>query len=277
MDTLVIYLTGLLLFAPDPTTNQMHVLAPDVKHGVPHVVQIGMFKADDGTCTEYVEAKRSSDETGICYYDLDEWSLDLLVPGDSAALALPSGVLNLTDEYRTPLPQERFTIHPDDGVRARITLGAGSVTDSCALAEWNFGTRRQPLVNVIEWTIPNFPAGGSLVLNRINRERYEVWETHQRVITLPLARADRRIPIVIRHVRRDEDTAENPEGFERATHFGEFYRLLGVSPPGFLPNRDSDKAKLECPIGEDLFGNGFVEYLRGPRTYSCMVAAAYPQ
>jgi hypothetical protein len=278
MDTLVIYFTGLLLFAPDLTTGQMHVLAPDDGYGVPHVLQIGVFKPDDGTCDQYVGAKRARDAFGICYYDLGEWSLDLLFEGRTASQELPAGMLNLTTRFRAPVPRQRFTIHPNRGVRARVTLGAGAITNTCALANWTFG--QEPnlrLINLIEWTIPAIPTGGSFVLNHINRENYEVWERRQRTIPLPAPLVNGKIPVVIRHVPWNEDTAENPEGPETAMHFAAYYDLLQVSPHGFLPHRFAGDRDRACSLGSDKFGDQFVDYLRGPRTFSCMTASALAQ
>ena len=278
MYTLVIYFTGLLLFVPDPATGRMHVVAPDVDPPhLDHVVQVGTVVPEE-ECTGAWEAARdtASEVRGVCYHDLDEWSLDFL-PGGDLDLTLPHNVLILSERFPgtvVNLDRRRLGLHPTSRVRSRISLGAGSVTDSCSPAEWNFGSEERFLANVVEWTIPDVPASAlPLVFQHLGRRGWELWEP--RTWSLPLAAEARfqgRIPLIIRHVPRKEP-AGPPPLWETAEHFGEFYRLLQMSPAGFLPSRDTGNAIRElCKIGTEKFGRGFPSVVRAPNTYSCMVA-----
>lgn len=277
MDTLVIFFTGLLLFTPDSAARQMHVVGPQVSGGVPaHVIQIGLVRVHDRECDAYERPPGlPAGMPGICYINMNEWSLDLFADAADAQMPLPGGVLNLSQRFARRLDRRKLGNHPS-GVRSRVTLGRGMVTDSCALAEWRFGWEEVWLTNVVEWSIPDVRAADlRLTMHRLNHRWWEVLETAEKTLP-PLQAYDGRIPLVVRQVPRSPRS--NPPR-ETATHFGEFFRLVNIPRPWVIPERDESNetsVTAECTIGRLTLGPRAIEAIASATTYSCMVASALP-
>jgi hypothetical protein len=163
-------MTGLLLLVPDSSTGRMHVLMPPMED---HIAWIG-FRGEDSNCKGYDLQRR------ICYVDMDSSSLAIglhSAAGLNTRHPLPSGALNLTrgSKSRKINLQDART-----RIRSEITLGTGSVTNSCSVATWTFDPvgllefpRKIPLINVLEWQIPDVGTD-RLVLVRERRSEAQV-------------------------------------------------------------------------------------------------------
>lgn len=205
MDTLtvVIQMTGLLLLAPENPSGRgpAHVLVPAATNLPTHLAWMA-FTADSmesvNRCQFYI--------SGLCIIDLDGWSLQL---GGGAgphppANTIPPSALNLTRGKGRPIHRDRFGDRPGRKVRSRVSLLAGGVTDTCALADWQYDdpdTAKPPetvrLANMVEWTIPGIPQKVlPMVLRPLDPDSGDV------PVTLPALRAGVRdtAEIFISHV-----------------------------------------------------------------------------
>lgn len=229
MDTvtvaLVIRMTGLLLITPADAGGggPVHVLFP--RTGLlaePHVAQVG-----------YRAPECAARPDGICWRDIDGWSLD--VGGGSAPgpVRFPYPESNLSNLFGVHVPAALLGTAPDPGVlAARVTLRSGAVTGACALGRWSIPHPAPgvPMANVVEWTVPGLDPE-SVVLRGTRLGDADVTET----IRLP-ANGSGTIELYIRHLPRGEvdfhdgiATGYQPAPAipgEPAKHFGPLYDLL---------------------------------------------------
>lgn len=204
MDTIRIVMTGLMMLVPPKPGHQgsTDVLMPAPINLPTHVAMLVYFGPYNENCGYYVE--------GFCIVDMDGWWLNLTTTGGGTphAATLPRSVTNLTnDSGGWPVAPQYLRPNPGRTVRSRISLDAGQITDSCALAQWTHDPTGPtyfdsiPLANVVTWSIPGYTAD-SLVLRRTRLDPEPGETTHQ----FGVARRDTAGPIelFIIHIPFDE-------------------------------------------------------------------------
>lgn len=265
--TLVVRMTGLLLFVPDQGTDgrPTHILMPVTNNMPDHVAQVGFYRTTSVGCDDYVG--------GVCYFDLDGYSLQM--PAGSAAdgpMQMSTGTLNLTDLVDARVPRGFLeNSPPGDRVRSRITLPSGTITDRCPLANWRLPDRPNwpefEMDNVVYWTIPDVQlAEGRLVLQRVPFNGGQP-ETILDVVVAP----GQSFELFVQHVPRSPTRDIRVLG-EPATHLAAYYDLLGVE------NRPSKR-----PIPTVTTGGPYPTFCAWPGVHewsptgvNCMIASALP-
>lgn len=275
--TLVVKMTGLLLLTPHTQDGRpVHVLMVAPHDGTVHHAQIGYYRRN-GTTLKYC---LSSTEV-ICWVRMDQWSLDLgMGAGSKPTGPPPFGGGNLVPRMTGRLPNDHGGDNPG-GVRARVTLHAGSVTNECANAEWEVdkpGNSSHPqmvnLINVLEWTIQN--AGqGRIALRRkpINPAGRPTGPDSLAVDMLKPDPGKHEIELFVRHVPQSEPQVDCTAG-GRAEHFRSYYRYLGirnVRPPRC--ERELTSCKSRFPELRSVFPR----LMESPGTLACMIASTDPK
>jgi hypothetical protein len=296
--TIVLQLTGLLMIVPpNPGTigpTQVLMPEPNAPDDLNHVAVIGFRR--NGT---EQQCDAGSDRE-FCFVRMDGWVLDPL-PGRSSRVTLPRSVLNLTQgSGGRRVHPNNFGINAQrDSLRSRITLGGGSLTDTCHLARWSFdpvGSARRDtfsLSNVVEWTIPDVPVDRvSLVRRRLNGSspqslttllpdssgRIELLVAHvpiegwarfqSRLLKLALAGfSHTAMPAKASIQSHSSSAASNPTAF--IAHLRSNYKLLDRAQDRRLPS-DPDDLEEGCPMTI-----WFPRQLRiiAPTTVNCMVVS----
>jgi len=226
--TLVIRMTGLLLFVPDHGADgrPTHILMPVTNNMPDHVAQVGFYRATSAGCDDY--------KKGVCYFNITGYSLQM--PASSAPdgpMQMSTGTLNLTDLVDTRVPRDFLeNSPPSDRVRSRITLPSGTIMDRCSLSRWSLPDRPDfEMDNVVYWTIPDVQlAEGRLVLQRVPFNGGQP-ETILDVVIAP----DQSFELFVQHVPRTPTREFRVLG-EPAAHLAAYYDLLGVeNHPGKRP------------------------------------------
>src|ERR1700741_4109618 len=156
--TVLIQMTGLMLITPPGEEGgRTYVMMPD-SPGLPkpHSAWIGFGGRKTSLCVDH--------RGGICYVDLDQWSVEPIGRGGWPRTArvsnLHPSLLNLSDasgghtvDFRTQ----------KDSLRAHITFLSGRAGEACSLGDWEVEpvNRRgapQPketilMANVLNWVI----------------------------------------------------------------------------------------------------------------------------
>lgn len=269
MDTvtvsLIIRLTGLLVFAPQNSAGNMpvHVLMPQITDTTPHFAQLG-YRGPNSGCAYF--------QHGICYINLDGLSLEIgrNVPGPT--VALPHGASNVSNASgRRVLPQ-LVGPRPDATLlRSRITLNQGAVSDTCSMGRWEFEGTIRGLHNVVEWTVPDLPSGPvELVLKSLDGT------TTVRTLRLTPNNAGE-VELYVRHVtRRERDhnvTGPAPALGDAAHHFDEVYKLFGAPHENTPVPVYRGTTGKRCGWIREPGGN---LPTRSPGTVSCMVSSGTP-
>lgn len=277
--TLVIRLTGLLLFVPDQGTDgrPTHVLMPSSGNLSAHVAQVGYRTQNSSGCDYY--------RNQICYFNVTGYYLEM--PGSATGSGpgtLPAGALNLTDLSGHRVPR-RFlgTTPPTDTVRSRITLPAGRVTGRCQLAEFGIGGSPVEVDQVVEWTVSDAVLpNGRLVLQRVPFNG----GSPQTIVNVSVS-ANQRFELFVRQVPTTQQhhpgPGPGPVLGDLGDHMHAFYNLLGVPS-------DSSKRPIPrvtgtlgfpraCPWvpSTALHGKALAEIFPSPTTVNCMVASALPE
>jgi|GEM_PF-2651578 len=266
--TVVIHMTGLLLVVPPAQDGgRTQVLLPTIAE---HAGWLGFGVAGDEPyvsrlCLADAHGLRAI-QAGICYVDLDEWSLQPFGEGGPptpATHTLPSGVLDATEasggEHRV-----QFASLGSD-LRARVVFDAGQVGGHCSLASWSVDAvnaqgvpqRRDslPLINVLDWEIRS-PTARTLVF--VSRSDVETI-----TVPLPAPGPDGRIELLLAHTPL-EDLQDLPPALpdapaapaDTAYHFAAFYDLLrdpatGAEPPPShrpLPHTPTRLSPRACEV-----------------------------
>jgi hypothetical protein len=280
--SIVVQMTGLLLVVP-PKANggSTRILMPRIPN---HLAWIAFRGDSTEHCIRY--------DQGTCYVKMDGWALGPIGGGansGNAAPSMPRALLSLSDLSRHRINYRRARAR----ARGEITLSAGNVTHSCSLTKWtlkpvgnNPQTRRDSLVNLMEWTFPDFPAG-SLVLARRRltgpdttlRNFATVHATGGRIELLithvPPADTVGMFPSASVQIQSPSNThREDPAAVKRHVHA--FYDLMGVSTNAGkrpVPVPDEPPFGAICPItilGLSRDSLGIV----GTKTPSCIMASA---
>jgi len=197
---------------------------------------------------------------------------------------LGAGVANVSNATGHLVPVSFFTASPLL-LRSRISLSAGSRTNSCPLASWSFNTVTRRLDNVVTWEIPN-AAEDSLVLYRVKfgsstKEKLKVLRPDAAGV----------VELFIHHIPRNQ----RPEYVTRAslaarrarprqaarpiqaTHFHAFYNMLRVQPWEHrpIPRHVLDTGEICTWSTND--DKTLVSLVRiGAGTAACMVASGTP-
>lgn len=259
--TVVVHMSGLLLLVPPAHDGgQTNVLIPSIPE---HAAWLGFGVAGD---EPYVSRLCLADaayglpavRAGICYVDLDLWSLQPFGAGGQptpASSTLPEGIVNVANgsggDHRVHVP----SLGGD--LRARVVFGAGEAGGHCSLASWIYEPvntqglvqRRDslPLINVLDWEIRN-PAAHALVF----RSRTG---TDSISVPLPAPDANGKIELLLTHIPL-EDLEELPPAspgtpdapVDTAYHFDAFYNLLRDEVSGQpLPQNGSRRPLPHTP------------------------------
>lgn len=287
----VIQMTGMLIVVP-PNANggPTHILMPPVPN---HLSWIG-FNAQERTdkCVDYDHIRK------ICYVDMNGWTLDPIraaTGSSNTATSPPRNLLNLT--YASGKKVNLTAAIAQS--RSYITLGSGSVTDSCSLAQWhllpvgNNAPETNSYINVMEWQIPDLQAD-RLVLVRRKRGSMEA-ET-----LASLMPRGGRIELLIMHVPPDErptrfssgsepvesagpprtgqdvanadNTRRDEEALER--HLRVAYAMFGIPEDTRRYPKQPRRLKPKCPITILGFQNANKLLVPGTKTPSCIMASA---
>jgi len=283
--TVVVHLTGLVLVVPPGQDGgQTHVLLPSIAQ---HAAWLGFGVAGDEAyvprlCLSDAEYGLPALREGICYVDLDRWSLQPFGSGGQptpVVNTLPPQLLNASRAsgggYGVHLPAL------GDELRAQVVFGAGQAGGHCSLASWihePVNARGEPersdplpLVNVLDWEMRN-PAARVLVFRSRSGE-----ETL--AVPLPAPSADGRIELLLAHVpveERDDLPPARPHApaapADTAHHFDAMYNLLrdrgtharplpAHSPNRRLPHTPTVLRPSGCEVGITVPRRGAVEAL----------------
>jgi hypothetical protein len=285
-------MTGMLLLVPPKAIGgPTHILMPPVPD---HLSWIGFnVKERTDKCVDYDPAR------GICYVDMNGWTLDPIraaTGSGNTATSFPRNLLNLT--YASG---KKFNLAAAIAQsRSHITLGSGSITDSCSLAHWELfpiGNRNaretNSFINVMEWQIPDLRAD-RLVLVRRKRGSTEA-ET-----LATLTPRGGRIELLIMHVPSDERPSKfraGSEAVESASpprtgqstanaddrrrddealkqHLRVVYAMLRVPEGMQRYPKQLRRLKPKCPISILGFQNANNLLPPGTKTPSCIMASA---
>jgi hypothetical protein len=268
--TVVVHISGLLMVVPPRQDGgRTHVLLPAAPG---HAARLGFGIAGDEA---FVQRLCVTDEAhglpairaGVCYVDLERWSLQPFGDGGPptpAANTLPAGVLNASDasggDYRVDVAALGGEL------RAQVALTAGEVGGQCSLASWIVervdaagGPRPRevlPLINVLSWEIRN-PAATELVFrSRSGPETVTV--------PLPAPAPNGKIEILLSHIPLEElndlppavPATPAPTQADTAYHFDAYYDLLRnveeTLAPGStrrrLPHTPSQLSSRGCDV-----------------------------
>jgi hypothetical protein len=285
-----IQMTGILLIVPpDRPGDSVHVLLPNAR-GEDHVALFGFGVAGipwPASCVSVTTpfGKRAHD-AGICYVDLDVWTLQPLGAGGQPATptlaSIPpgekSGLLNVT-----ALSGGKHTVHfPLDTTRFRteVVLLAGEVERTCKLAHWAYHYWRWPgyrgprhtdsLANVVYWQMQT-----SAPLEFRNHSSGEI-------VTIPLQPGE--MNMVLAHVPREEmyhlpPGKANGVTVANTAHFQPYYSLLSEDPrEDYIPSgsrrrrvpRSLGGKSIPCTVTINVGAR--VEGGRSIGTYACVVS-----
>jgi hypothetical protein len=273
--TLLIRMSGLLLFVPDQGTDSRptHILMPVTGASMPaHVAQVGYRSVTSAGCDEYWD--------GICYFNVTGYSVRMPASSTSEPPTQLPGAINLTNFVQRRVPRRYLdSAPPPDRVRSRITLPSGEVRAQCALVDFTIaGASFQPN-HVVDWTVSDVAlADGRLVLVRVP---FAGGKTDTILNAIPAA--DQSFDLFVRQVpeteRHHPGPGDRPALGDRADHFHAFYDMLGVEP---------DPAKRPIPRVSGTLGHpracpwleaavASVDIVPSPTTVNCMVAFALPE
>lgn len=278
----VFHITGLVLLVPSKQSERvMHLLLPvippaDVEPAVAqHSALLGFGIGPDTSfvprlcLTDHLYG-RPAIEAGICYVDLDRWSLEPFGAGGQPTPAdtkLPSGLLDVTrlagGQHRVQLPLL------DDHIRSELVLFSGAIEDSCALASWKFepvnaqgkpeSQEQHPIVNVADWVIHD-PQQNEFVFRLKSNPNMTI------TAPLPPANIQGTIEVVLAHVPHS-DVWDLPPfgnggvkgGTESAPDFRVYYDLLRIpndtvsiprqSVRRRIPHNGTPLTNSACPVG----------------------------
>jgi hypothetical protein len=248
----------------------MQVLMPfEVGAMDPHVAQIGFYTPTATGCEKWVPDGVGS--RGVCFIRLDNSTLEIGTPGNSAAVTLPVG--NVSHAVAKSVGEEylRPVLSNVPRLKGRITLHQGSITDNCPLGRFEFqnGTALDSvdLVNVVTWTF-KLPPNATLDLHRRQLRPAGPADT---TWTVSPDHWDT-IELFVRHVP-DPDPSGPMQHGQEVLHYHAYYSLL--NPPA---------AAGPVPRFGRLLGNVCswpvsltIKSLRdNAGTMSCMVAGGDP-
>jgi hypothetical protein len=282
-----IQMTGLLLIVPpNRPGDSVYVLLPNARD---HVALLGF-----GVPRNPWPASCVSDTTpfgwkarraGICYVDLDVWTLQPF--GDGGQPATPtlasippedkSGLLNVTAlagrKHRVHLPLDNTRL------RAQVVLLAGEVGRTCKLANWVYHYWRWPgyrgpahtdsLANVVNWQMQTSTP-------------LEFRNSSGDVVTIPLQPGE--MNMVLAHIPPEEMDHLPPGKADSVTdadtaHFHPYYDLLSEDPREDYIASGSRRRRLprspeggSTPCEVTINVGGRVEGGRSIGTYACVVA-----
>lgn len=197
--TVLIRMTGLLLLTPQNSdgTGTMHVVMPKTGASVGTPIHFAQLGYDP---TLFGPACPHQLEDGLCYLDVGSSMVNIGARASGPGTTLPQpGIADITEATGANVPRSRFE-KKDTKVFALINLYSATITDTCAIAEWEYGPpqhrRRQNLSNVVDWKIQNLP-GTDLPLYRNNMPGEAVDSVP--LVTLRPAQGTRTIELYLRH------------------------------------------------------------------------------
>jgi hypothetical protein len=271
-------MTGLLMVVPRNQSGRgTEVLLPIPD--VPHIAVIGFGIAENDTtlCNQPLE-------DGICYVNLDKWSLEPIGAGGAPSnVQPPRGLVNVTrgaggGNVQFPSVDARS--------RRRITLLSGAAEQKpCSLGEWRYDPAGEgaaevfPLVNVLYWDIQHQQ-------NNPPKLTFKPKSASDTVKSLPLlSDGNNEVHVLIAHIPESEkgqlppneqsDLPTPPDTGATPAHFDHFYDLLHPTPQNRpLPSFVASTAVRPCPVKiSTVIGNRFIDQPASLATYSCVMAS----
>jgi hypothetical protein len=263
--TLIIYMSGLLLLAPNQHSGgfPLHVLMPvEGQSGVPlHIAELG-WKSLKTDCPSEPGYRW---DTNICYFNLDGWSVELGQGGmpNSGVVVPPAGPLDVS--YLHPVNPVWFGANPGGSIRSRVSIYSGMALPGCAMVSWKLGNLSDStsLPNVVTWATAIPGPGLTLTATRLNAGagapatvQFKTFPATTHTIELFL---------------RQEPSTPMPMGSEpfTASHLNALYDLLGYgNAPGerLIPN-NGHKVRPPCPWGKSS---------HAPGTPTCLIGTGFP-
>ncbi|HKP75016.1 MAG TPA: hypothetical protein VJT67_05700 [Longimicrobiaceae bacterium] len=283
--TVVVHLTGLLLLVPQTDVMQgqqhsgnlpLHVLMPATGIDAPaHVAQIA-WKSTAEECSEpdtfWME---------FCWASLDGMSVEIGSGGLPAANAAirPGGSVVVADRPQTlrrAVFNNLFSDHPPRRLRARVSLLAGQVAETCKIGVWRFGTREDSVTSVLTWKFEINPDSIRTLTLTEFREDPEA-PTRSRTVRLPPVANGGTLELLVVYMPLTElrlghgETVPQPTpDTTRATHLNAAYHLLGITP------REEDIPVFVKGDGQCEMGPYKARSLLNPSSPTCMLAFAFP-
>jgi hypothetical protein len=168
--TLIINMTGLLLLAPNTHSGgfPLHVLMPiEGQSGkVPlHIAELG-WRSSDSACPSTAAYRF---ESGVCYFNLDGWSVELGQGGTptSGVVVPPAGPLDVS--YGRKVNPVWFGMNPGGSIRSRVSIHSGLAMPGCPFASWTLnGIQDVQLPNVVTWATAIPGPGLTLTATKLN-------------------------------------------------------------------------------------------------------------
>lgn len=273
----IVHLTGLLVIVPPKRAGDMtYILMPDRGD---HKARIG-FEAPNrpNLCVQPYQG-------GICYVDLDVWSLDPIGAGGTVPTVtmkdFPRGIVNLTFGSGNQHRVDTSTL----GNQVIATFLSGRPVDPpCSIGMWKYdpvGTPPVdlvPLANVVNWQMKLPQSSLQLVFRRGADTAIVTLAPRFGTIELLVAHLSdgelKRLP----PARPNKPAPPRPDA--QAVHFDALYDPLRVPNdqalrplPRFAWPIRSDA----CPVKVRTFMATFTAPVWGIDTHSCMVAGAEPK
>lgn len=316
--TLVFHITGLVLIVPNQNGGADALLPETQDLPEKHVSRLGfgIDKSDPNAailCAHDTVFKPTTPlQRGICYVDLDEWSLDPVGQDGMPAHPgpLPRSVFNVSEasggKHKVHLPWV------EGQLRSKISFVTGEAGAlPCALANWRYRpitdilgipisgfAQREPLANVVDWKIEN-PSSYTLTF----RPR----KSSGPPVTVALQPPqDGMIELLLVHIPEKElgdlppnaprsalATSSEPAASAMlasdtvATHFHAYYNLLRGDEAGdsishgnhrrVLPHKPhpEHESNYKCPIRITALPR-ILDDNRNIGTYACMPATSGP-
>jgi hypothetical protein len=280
--TVVFHMTGLLLLVP--YGKSMHVLMP--AHAG-HTVRLG-FGMDEtkarhpDLCSDEGFSEPYPSEAGVCYVDLEHWTLADFgaggQPEDPLTHPVPPGVLDITQYW-----QYQVRIPPSPGfARARMTMLSGQPAGPCSLARWKFKPYARPggphpvqtaeLVNVMKWVVTGLTNPQLVFRHKKSGARV--------IVPLPGSGISE---VVLAHIPESQLDELPPQGGgspsgarDVARDFDGYYRLAQRSSalPVGHPRTPYGGEELSTTCSVAITRPARDRAQRSPRTFSCMMATA---
>jgi hypothetical protein len=292
-----VHMTGLVLVVPPKQGgDSVKVLLPDTQAVGDHVAWLGFgIEPTNPVVPRLCVNDTIYTKAGICYVDLDKWTLDPFGGGgrpSPPAVTLPNGVLNVTN-----VAGGMHKVHVPwltNGLRAEVMFTAGRPGATCSLASWAYrpvdsqGRPKPPvrdsLVNVLDWEIED-PGVDSLVFrDRASRDSIKVslpqtGEAHMILAHIPVAD--------VKDLPPGSRVGPLPAAADSAKHFRAYYNLLrmpGTNPQPIpphphprrqIPHHPQPLTTEACKVSITTPVERFIEK-KAIGTYACMVASADP-
>lgn len=281
----LIHMTGLLMVVPPAKAGDpLNVFLPAV---VNHFADLGIGIASGSAEARRLCKNNPAADSGICYVDLERWSLDPLGAGGTTATISDLDKAGVANATRGSSGAKAEIAKLDNRLRAQIVL-SGRLGEPCSLADWTFqppDESEQPLpaANVVRWIV-RLPRSAMLV--------FRLKANPNSTVSVPLTPDEKgAVEIVLAQVTSPEEKQLPPaptsaptsfpdKGYS-PTHFARYYDLLSRRDglPGDVPGKRKPKFKARptqpraCAVRVTTPVVEIVKRDGGIKTFSCLPAS----